>query len=286
MIKTLWIRQPYLDHILAGRKTIEVRVGYPNIRRLRPGDQLLLNDQHLFSIRRIGRYKSFEELLAAEDPARIAPDLSPKELLEALREIYQPEKEALGVVALEIEPASQPQEPNVVFFDLETQRSFQEVGGRHNIPRLGLSVAVTYSTADGQYHYYTEENVADLIEELKAADLVVGFNLLRFDYEVLRAYTDYPLRHLPTLDIMDDLYRRLGFRLSLDALAGATLGAAKSADGLQAIRWWRQGRMEELFEYCRRDVEVTRQLYEFGRKNKYVQYRDKRWRIKKVPVNW
>ncbi len=63
---------------------------------------------------------------------------------------------------------------NIVVFDLETRRSFQEVGGRHNIPRLGLSVAVTYSTADSEYQHYTEETVAELIEELKAADLVVG----------------------------------------------------------------------------------------------------------------
>lgn len=175
---------------------------------------------------------------------------------------------------------------NIVFFDLETQQSFAEVGGRHNTKHLGLSVAVTYSTADGEYHHYTEENVGDLIEELKAADLIVGFNLLRFDYEVLRAYTDYPLRRLPTLDLMAEVYRTLGFRLSLDSLARATLGTTKLADGLQAIRWWRQGRMEELLQYCQQDVEVTRQLYEFGRKNKYVQYRDKRWRIRKVPVNW
>jgi DEAD/DEAH box helicase domain-containing protein len=175
---------------------------------------------------------------------------------------------------------------NVVFFDLETQRSFQEVGGRYNISRLGLSVAVTYSTADGKCHHYTEENVADLIEELKAADLVVGFNVVRFDYEVLRAYTDYPLRKIPTVDILDDVYRILGFRLSLDALASATIGTTKSADGMQAIRWWRQGKMQELFDYCQQDVEVTRQLYEFGRQNKYVQYRDRQWRIRRVPVNW
>jgi DEAD/DEAH box helicase domain-containing protein len=160
------------------------------------------------------------------------------------------------------------------------------VGGRHNIPRLGLSVAVTYSTADSEYHHYTEETVADLIEELKAADLVVGFNVIRFDYEVLRAYTDYPLRKLPTVDMLDDIYRTLGFRISLDALASATLEIGKSADGLQAIRWWRQGKMQELFDYCQQDVEVTRQLYEFGRQNKYVQYRDRRWRMKRVPVNW
>lgn len=175
---------------------------------------------------------------------------------------------------------------NIVFFDLETQRSFREVGGRHNIKELGLSVAVTYSTADGEYHYYTEENVADLIEELKAADLVVGFNLLRFDYEVLRAYTDHPLRKLPTVDMMADVQGVLGFRLSLDALASATLGETKSADGLQAIRWWRQGRIKELLQYCQRDVEVTRKLYEFGHEHGYVQYRDRHWRTKKVPVNW
>jgi DEAD/DEAH box helicase domain-containing protein len=175
---------------------------------------------------------------------------------------------------------------NIVFFDLETQRSFQEVGGRYNISRLGLSVAVTYSTADGGYHHYTEETVADLIEELKAADLVVGFNVVRFDYEVLRAYTDYPLRRLPTVDMLDDVYRILGFRLSLDALASATLGTTKSADGLQAIRWWRQGKMQELFDYCQQDVKITRQLYEFGRQNKYVQYRDRQWRMRRVPVNW
>ncbi len=175
---------------------------------------------------------------------------------------------------------------NIVFFDLETQQSFQEVGGRHNIRHLCLSVAVTYSTADGKYHYYTEENVADLIEELKAAGLVVGFNVVGFDYEVLKAYTDYPLRKLPTMDIMNDVYRVLGFRLGLDALASATLGTTKSADGMQAIRWWRQGMMKELFDYCQQDVEITRQLYEFGKQNKYVQYRDRQWRIRRVPVNW
>jgi DEAD/DEAH box helicase domain-containing protein len=175
---------------------------------------------------------------------------------------------------------------NVVFFDLETQRSFDEVGGRHNIKRMGLSVAVTYSTATTEYHHYTEENVNDLIEELKAADLVVGFNVLNFDYEVLKAYTNYPLKRLPTVDMLAAIHRTLGFRLSLDSLASATLGLGKSADGLQAIRWWRQGRVKELMEYCTNDVDVTRQLYEFGREHKYVQYRDRRWRIKKVPVNW
>lgn len=175
---------------------------------------------------------------------------------------------------------------NTVFFDVETQKSFDEVGGRRNIRKLGLSVAVTYSSADEAFHHYTEETVADLIAELKAADLVVGFNVLRFDYEVLRAYTDDKLDSIPTVDMLDHIHKRLGFRVSLDNLAGATMGTNKSADGLQAVRWYKQGRLQEILDYCQQDVEVTRQLYEYGRQHKHVKYRDRNWRVRMVAVNW
>lgn len=175
---------------------------------------------------------------------------------------------------------------NIVFFDVETQRTFEEVGGRHNIQKLGLAAAVTYSTADGAFHHYLEDTVADLIAELKTADLVVGFNVLRFDYEVLRAYTDDPLDEIPTVDMLDQIYKRLGFRVSLDNLAQTTLGTAKSADGLQAVRWYRQGRIPEILEYCQQDVDVTRQLYEYGKQQKHVKYRDRSYRIKTVPASW
>ncbi|MBN1361487.1 MAG: ASCH domain-containing protein [Sedimentisphaerales bacterium] len=102
-IKTLWIKDDYLQQILSGRKTVEIRVGYSNITRLEVGDRLLLNDAYPFRIVRIGQYANFQELLGQEDPALIAPDLSPDELLDALRAIYPLEKEFLGVVALEIE---------------------------------------------------------------------------------------------------------------------------------------------------------------------------------------
>jgi DEAD/DEAH box helicase domain-containing protein len=175
---------------------------------------------------------------------------------------------------------------NIVFFDVETQRTFDEVGGRHNILKLGLSVAVTYSTADGTFHHYTEETVDDLITELKVADLVVGFNVLNFDYEVLRAYSDERLDRLPTVDMLDHIYKRLGFRVSLDNLATSTLGTAKSADGLQAVRWYKQGRIQEILDYCQQDVEVTRQLYEYGKQHKHIKFRDRNYREQMVPVNW
>ena len=92
------------------------------------------------------------------------------------------------------------QASNILIFDLETQRAFYEVGGRHNIRKLGLSAAVTYSTADDCCRHYTEEKVAQLIADLQAADLVVGCNVLGFDYEVLKAYTDDPLDSIPTVE--------------------------------------------------------------------------------------
>jgi putative hydrolase of the HAD superfamily len=109
-VKTLWVREPYLGQVLAGLKTVEVRVGYDNIRRLQPGDRLKLNDRHLFAIRRVGHYADFEELLAHEDPAAIAPDLPPDQLLAVLRQLYPPEREALGAVALEVAPLPEAEE--------------------------------------------------------------------------------------------------------------------------------------------------------------------------------
>jgi DEAD/DEAH box helicase domain-containing protein len=172
----------------------------------------------------------------------------------------------------------------IIFFDLETQNSIDEVGGRGNLRALKMSVGVTY--ADGSFHRYTEANAAELIAELKSAAAVVGFNLFNFDYEVLRAYTPDDLRALPTIDLLDHVQRVVGFRVGLDALTSATLNARKSSHGLQAIQWWREGRLEELFTYCEQDVDVTRQLYEFGRAHKHVQFYDRNYRLRRVPVNW
>jgi ASC-1-like (ASCH) protein len=101
--KTLWIKDDYLQQVRAGRKTVEVRVAYSNIARLQVGDRLLLNDRYPYRIRRVAHYRNFEELLANEDPAAIAPDMDPARLLAAIRDIYPSEKEALGAVALELE---------------------------------------------------------------------------------------------------------------------------------------------------------------------------------------
>lgn len=175
---------------------------------------------------------------------------------------------------------------NVVYFDLETQRSAEDVGGWNNISQMKMSVGVTYSTAGERYQIYGEKQVDDLIRELQRADLVVGFNNLRFDYEVLHGYTALDLRQLPTLDMMVDLQNRLQHRLSLDSIATATFGVEKTAEGLQAIRWFREGRMMEIAEYCCYDVKLTRLVHEYGCQNRQLLYNNRFGKKLTVPVTW
>ena len=175
---------------------------------------------------------------------------------------------------------------NVVYFDLETQRSADEVGGWNQISRMGMSIGVTYSTVRGGYHIYGESQVDDLVRELQRADLIVGFNNLRFDFEVLHGYTALDMRQLPTLDILIDLQARLEHRLSLDAIASATFGVEKTAEGLQAIQWFKEGKLAEIAEYCCFDVKLTKLVHEYGATQRQLHYNNRFGRKLTVPVEW
>lgn len=175
---------------------------------------------------------------------------------------------------------------NIVYFDLETQRSADEVGGWDKISRMGMSIGVTYSTARGDYKIYGEKQVDDLIRELQRADLIVGFNHLRFDYEVLHGYTALDLRQLPTLDMLVELQTQLQHRLSLDAIATATFGVEKTSEGMQAIQWFREGKLMEIAEYCCYDVKLTKLIHEFGVQNQRLHYVNRFGAKLTVPVKW
>ena len=164
---------------------------------------------------------------------------------------------------------------NIIYFDLETQKAAQEVGGWSNIKLLKLAVAVTYSTDNQKYTTFFEPDVDALIDQLKRADCIVGFNLKTFDYVVLAPYTPVALWRLPTFDMLEHIRRTLGFRVSLDSLAQATLGESKSADGLQSVRWWKAGKINLVAEYCRKDVEITKRLHEYACRNHHLLYTDR-----------
>lgn len=175
---------------------------------------------------------------------------------------------------------------NIVYFDLETQKSADEVGGWDKVRDLKMSVGVTYSTQRGGYKIYGEREVPDLIRELQRADLVVGFNVVRFDYEVLHGYTVFDLSQLPTLDMLVVLHERLKHRLSLDSIANATFGLEKTSEGLQAIQWFKEGRLMEIAEYCCYDVKLTKLVHEHGVRHRQLFYKNRFGAKLSVAVDW
>ena len=185
-------------------------------------------------------------------------------------------------------------ERNIVYFDLETQRSFNDVGGAAHKDKMGVSIAVTYSTARGNYEIYGENDMERLGEELVRADLVVGWNHLQFDYPVLQPYIFHTLADQTlNLDMMVDLEQQLGFRLKLDSVASATLGAGKTADGLDALKWWRDHRksgdfapLRKIAEYCAYDVKVTKCVHEYALAHGILKYDDRNGGIAEIKVNW
>lgn len=171
-------------------------------------------------------------------------------------------------------------------FDIETQKSAAEVGGWHRAELMLVSVAVVYDAERNDYLVFREGEVEQLIAHLHTFDLVVGFNNKRFDNQVLSGYGVHDLASLPTLDILEKVKQQLGYRLSLNSLAECTLGVKKSADGLMALKWYREGRIDKIIDYCRQDVEVTRDLFLFGLENGYLLFKNKAGSVVRCPVDF
>jgi len=175
--------------------------------------------------------------------------------------------------------------PRVLFFDLETQKSAEEVGGWGNIHKMGLAVGVVWDSLDREFFTYEEKDARQLVDKLRTADLVVGFNVIGFDYTVLQPYSDFDLQEINTFDMLVDVKKRLGFRLSLNHLAQHTLNAKKSADGLISLQWYKEGKISKIIQYCKQDVEITRDLYLFGEKNGLVKYQSRSGNPLQLEVN-
>jgi len=175
---------------------------------------------------------------------------------------------------------------NKVVLDLETQKSFDEVGGR-KMHLLRVSVVGIYSYFNNKYITFEEKEIPGLEKILKSADLIIGFNIKRFDLPVLEPYLSIPIYSLPALDIMEEIVRVTGHRVSLNSVAQATLGEVKSGSGLEAVRFFREGKMEKLKRYCLDDVRITKEIYEYGLKYKKLSFISKYGRSKRsIPISW
>lgn len=175
---------------------------------------------------------------------------------------------------------------NEIVLDLETKKSFQDVGSRNGHHLLGVSVAGVYSYRDDSWRTFEERELGELELLLKSADRIIGFNIRDFDMPVLAPYVKTPIRDFPILDLMRAVEETLGFRMALANLAAHTIGAAKSASGLDALQWWKEGKIDLIKEYCLQDVRVTRDLYEFGKQHGHVFCKTRDGRMVKIPVAW
>ena len=183
----------------------------------------------------------------------------------------------------------------ILYFDLETKYSADEVGGWGNIEDMGMSAGVIWDTLDEKFHVYIEHQIQEMVDLFYRADQIVGFNHVGFDYRVVagvlfsdaheRSCLHTELAGLNNFDMLLELKKLLGHRLKLESIARPTLGTGKSADGLQALKWYKEGKLDKIIEYCKVDVEVTRDVHLHALKNGKLHY-DSRSGMKTVSVDW
>ncbi len=170
--------------------------------------------------------------------------------------------------------------------DLETQKTFSEVG-RDKLHELKVSVAGFYDYPTDSYLTFEENEILRLEEYLTQTDLLIGFNIKSFDLAVLQPYLGIAVTNLPVLDLLEEIKKVRGHRVTLQSLAVATLKESKSGSGWEAVRLFREGRMDELKKYCLDDVRITKDVFEYGRKHSRVFFKSERdFQTYEIPVTW
>ncbi len=170
--------------------------------------------------------------------------------------------------------------------DIETKTLVEAVGGWKNFKQLEVSVACAFDSKTQQFHSYTEDKLGDLVALCKER-LLVGYNLVGFDLPILEKYGLPPVSELDVFDIMLDVHNVSGWRfVKLEKIAQATLGTGKSADGLMAVEWWKQGLVDKIIEYCLKDVEVTRDVFLHGLNQGYIEIMKADESKARFNVNW
>lgn len=170
-----------------------------------------------------------------------------------------------------------------VVFDLETQNIFSEVGSS-DPSALDISVATVYDSETDKYTTVTIDEIDQLWPIIEQADALVGYNSNHFDIPLLDKYYPGDLTQIKSIDLLEDIKLSLGRRLRLDSVAQATIGAKKSADGLQAVRWWREGKIKEIKKYCEQDVKVTKKIFDYAREHGHVKFKDGH-RKREIPLD-
>ncbi|HCM41945.1 MAG TPA: hypothetical protein DIS66_01335 [Candidatus Omnitrophica bacterium] len=178
---------------------------------------------------------------------------------------------------------------DIIVFDIETQNTFQETGKSRAeaFKKLRVSIVGVYEYLTDSYKVYEEKELMELDKRFQKADLLLGFNSAGFDLPVLSNYFFTPVDRFPHLDLMTEIEKSRGHRASLDSVAKPTLKAKKSGSGLDAIMYWKEGRMDELKKYCLEDVRITKEVFEYGCREGKILFTST-WDFKtyEIAVNW
>lgn len=161
-----------------------------------------------------------------------------------------------------------------VVFDIETANIFSEVGSSNDATKLDISIVGAYDSATDSYATYSVEELPALWAIIERADMLIGYNSDHFDIPLLNKYYPGDLTAIKSLDLLVEVKASLGRRLRLDTIAEATLGINKSGHGLEAVKWWKEGKEDLVRKYCQDDVKITKEVYDYARKHKELKYKD------------
>ncbi len=170
-----------------------------------------------------------------------------------------------------------------VVLDIETRNTFQDVGA-YNPSLLQVSLVGCYFYETDTYESFLEEDLPKLWPRLERADRIIGYNLVGFDYPCLQTYYSGDIMRLPTVDLLMEIEKKIGFRVKLDDVAHATLGVGKSGSGLMAVEYWKKGEIDKLRDYCLQDVKVTKDVYDFALQNGFVRFNERSGTMRDVPM--
>ena len=170
-----------------------------------------------------------------------------------------------------------------IVLDIETQNTFQDIGA-YKASLLKISVVGVYFYETDTFESFLEADLPKLWPRLERSTRIIGYNLFGFDYPCMQTHYTGNILSLPTVDLLLEIERRLGFRIKLDSVAQATLGMGKSGDGLQAVEFWKNGEIDKLKEYCLQDVRVTRDVYEKALSENKIYYFDRLGQKQVIPM--
>lgn len=159
-----------------------------------------------------------------------------------------------------------------ITLDIETIGEFG--AGGFDINKMELSMCCIYDSETKEFKSFLKEELPELWKILESADLIIGYNSDHFDIPILNKYYAGDLTAIRSVDLLKEVKKVLGRRLRLDNIAEATLGKKKSGNGLQAVKWWQEGKIDLVRQYCIDDVAITRDIYEYARKKGSLKYTD------------